>query len=207
MAADYSMLSSLFDPSLLGGPAIPGAPKMEKIPGVSTGSGGGGALSGSLLASVSELINAGIAPHPKNLEFYSKAKSLKTENAIEGVRGKLGTLAFSTGNPIAMAVAGGDMLGRAVDKAAKDDYGVYKSTFGGIADRVLDPIGDITDLFTPGSSQKKRRIARDSYFQRKDTNEWASQKERGYRINNSLPSYQAPPYGRRGLKFKTKFSR
>lgn len=160
----------------------------------------------------SSLLNAGIgniAPTRANMDFLAKnkniARRLQRESKIENVRGNVSNILMSTGNPIAMAVGGVDMLGRTVDNLAKDEFGIYKSNFAGVADRILDPIGDFQDLFT-GDSQKKRVAARDRYFNIEEQNDIADARQQGTIIANSLPQYRTPAYGKYGRKLKTKFS-
>lgn len=206
----------------LAAPAFTGVPSLQPSSKFAPkNSGGGQGLFGNAsplsmaAAGLNSVISSAVRPTEANIKFLERnagiAKKFRAKNTIDDIRGQASSLAISTGNPIAMAVGAADTLGRTVDKLSKDEFGIYKSTGAQVADRILDPIGNITDIFTGGYDQKKLKKARDTFYNIETKNQIADVRDFGAGTQSLLPRYTAPSYGQRrlasgGMKLRTKFS-
>lgn len=160
---------------------------------------------GAIAAGAVSALDSAI-PDEVNADFRTRnAKLFSFDDGANKVRKGLEGAALTSGNPYAMAAGAISAVGRQVDKAAKDEFGIYKSTGAAIADRILDPIGNIQDLFG-GVSQKELKHKKKVFHHENAFREIDKNARIGAGIKNSTPGFTAPAYGRRGMKFKTKFS-
>lgn len=150
-----------------------------------------------------------ISPKKVNQKFMDQnsdvAAALKKEMGINEVRANVMNSVAALG-PWGMVVSGADAISRTVDRASKDDFGVYKSKFGKVADRILDPVGNVMDVAS-GTTQQDKIDARTKFFNVQDTNVIAQNKKVGNIVKNTSPNYKAAAYGRQGIKFKSKFGK
>lgn len=139
----------------------------------------------------------------------SKYASAIGKNAkANQIRGGVENTLLSTGNPLGMA-AGAIMKGtRALDnKVFRNDDGLYKSQGAKWASSLLSPstlISNIAtgDLFNQKALRNELTVAKTGA----NMDEMVKNEEVGRQINSMIPRYQAPAYGRRGMKIRTKFS-
>lgn len=168
---------------------------------------------GNALATAgSNLLGAALGGEKKyNQKFVDSnanvSKSLERELTANNIRSNVTTAASAIPlwGPIIKAA---DSVSQGVDKATKDEYGIYKSGFAKFADQLFDPIGTITDMFSGGTTkvQQERIRARDHMFAVQENEKIAGERQAGNIVKNNLPNYQAPSYGRQGMSFKTKFA-
>jgi len=144
----------------------------------------------------------GIERSSKYADFVgNRQKANKIQGGVEN------TL-LSSGNPYGMA-AGAFLKGaRALDnKVFRDDNGLYKSQGAKWISSLTNPVALISnlatgDLFNQKQLRKELQIARTGA----NMDEMVKNEEVGNQINSMIPRYQAPAYGRRGMKIRTKFS-
>ena len=187
---------------LFGEAALPGGEE-GGILGVTKQSAGIGAV-------VSGVTNA-LVPKPtaRNQKFFDAnrdlEKQLDSELKIQDVRSKVttATAAIPIIGPIAKLA---DSIGTGVDRATKDEFGIYKSGGGQVLDRILDPVGNITDFFTGGYDQEGRISKRNKFQNSELATKIGQERQTGSIVKNNLPQYKAPSYGRHGMKFKSKFA-
>ena len=118
------------------------------------------------------------------------------------IAGGLSNAAISSGNPYAMAAGVVLKASNALNKSAQDEFGVIKDSGKAIAAGILNPIQGVATAL----GQKKRREARDQFISTKVSGNLAENRAAGNAISNSIPEYQAPGYGKHGMKISTKFS-
>jgi hypothetical protein len=193
---------------LFGEAALPGGEKGGGFLGI-TGK------SASIGAGVSAVSNA-LVPQPKpkratteNARFFNDnrdlEKQLNSEVKIQDIRSKVTDVASAIpvwGPLIKLA----DSIGTGVDRATKDEFGIYGSGGGQVLDRILDPVGNITDLFTGGYDQEGRKSKRRQFQNREVAGAIGQNRQTGNIVRNNLPKYTAPSYGKQGMKFKSKFA-
>lgn len=163
-----------------------------------------------------------------NSDFKTRnAKAFEFGDKQHEVRKKAESAAFASGNPYAMIGAAVSATGRQVDKASKDEFGIYNNKFGEFADNSLD-IGNGIEFWKSAANGKQdaegwanqlslgligKSTAQRDLIKKKKV--WENENvfsdiensnKVGAMIKNSTPGYSAPAYGRRGMKFKTKFT-
>lgn len=176
-----------------------------------------------MAAGIASGVSSSISPQKSNQDFMSRGfgDSLTKENKAEQARAKLEGVAANFG-PVGAAVAGVSAVGRAVDNATKDEFGIYRSKGAMALDKVLDPVGNIQDLVTADwknfsfknavrgdafGEQDARRKERDQYFNNLQAEQITANEALGAKLRASTPVYQAPAYGRYGMKFKSRFAK
>lgn len=163
----------------------------------------------------SDKINQGFKERNRNL-FTSDARRKQLESA-----------GFQSGNVYGMIGAAVSAAGRQVDKASKDEFGMYKSKAGEFFDNSFDwgngiefwkdtlngkvdgeGVMNQLSLGLIGKSRRQRELGKaKQVFEFENTARSAqSHKEAGSEFANSLGRYEAPAYGRKGMKIRTKFS-
>lgn len=156
---------------------------------------------GSILSGVTQGVGQGQEIMPAGNPGLEKelGKALKVKN----ISNSIADAAMQTGNPYAM-VGGLAVKGfNAVDTAARNENGIFKSNIGKIASRALSPWNAI------GSSQNKLREQYDQGQAQQLDQKLSQSRFAGNIVKNNLPNYTAPKYGGNGLKFnkhKSKFS-
>lgn len=134
--------------------------------------------------------------------------------------------------PITQAIAGFSKLGRGIGRQTTNEYGIYKNKFSEMVDNSFNPergltqsIGAVKDVFNGGgldgqnllnlgtmgilgqsSEQRKAKRMKTLYNLDKATQQMTQNEMLGKKIGNMIPAYQAPAYGRNGMKFKSKLS-
>ncbi len=127
-------------------------------------------------------------------------------------------------------VGAGMKIGQGIGKQTTDEFGIYKNKGSEIVDNIFNPTthiqnikdnfknptaSGITNMLTLGAfgkSANQRRLEhlRDVFRYDQSMSKVAQNERMGAKIHNSLPSYQAPRYGKEGMKlaprYKTKFS-
>lgn len=129
-------------------------------------------------------------------------------------------------------IGAGLKAGQAVGKASQDEYGIYKSKSGEFFDKSFNPtegIGGLKRMFDEptfdnvanqlslglvgkNTRQEELKHAKKVFEFDKTTRQAAQNAQAGAMMKNSLPVYQAPAYGKDGLKlgagkrFSSKFS-
>lgn len=121
-------------------------------------------------------------------------------------------------------IAGGMQLGKAIGKTTQDKFGVYKSKGAEIIDNSFDPVkhfqnfGNLWDhptasnalntfslgILGKNSANEENKRQRDIYRDRSLAGQVASSDRAGSMNMNRLPAYQAPLYGRRGLRLRAR---
>src|SRR6478735_1238128 len=84
--------------------------------------------------------------------------------------GEVGVGVASAFGPVAGGIAkAGVAIGKMSSKMTKDENGIYKSKGAEIADRVLNPLGTIDDLFLGGSGSpwKQKQLKEQAAFAQK----------------------------------------
>jgi hypothetical protein len=187
-------------------------------------SGGGGGGAGALFGGLSQLMDSSVKSNT-NEDFKSRnANMFKFDDGQNDARKKLESVGFASGNPYAMIAAGVSAVGRQVDKAAKDEYGLYKSKAGEFLDNSFDigngieffkdafdgkvdaeGIGNQLSLGLIGKSTRQRKLlAKKKAFEyNRDMSQANQATQQGTMIQNSLPKFKAPEYG---LGIKSKFN-
>jgi hypothetical protein len=133
--------------------------------------------------------------------------------------------------PLTQAIAGFSKLGRGIGRQTTNEYGLYKSKFGEVVDNSFNPergvshsINVAKDVFDGGkfdwsnalnlasngllgrsAQQRKLEQAKNIFLQQKDMATIETNEQLGRAT--MAPKFQAPAYGRKGLKIRTKFSR
>lgn len=178
----------------------------------------------------------GLLPEPKrNDSFMDSAYGRKAFGTRQGIDKGIAAgekLAGSVPLPITQAIAGFSKLGRAIGKQTTNQYGIYKSRGAGVVDSALNPTtmftkgaGVIKDIFDGGKFNAKSALNFATLGALGESAEQAKAKkmkrlfdaanqvttleknaEVGRQISDSIPRYQAPMYGRKGLKIRSKFS-
>jgi hypothetical protein len=184
---------------------------------------GGGFNAAGLLAGAGSMANIE-GGDSLNDDFKNRNKKLFSNDAN---RKKLEQLGFQSGNVYGMAAAAVSAAGRQVDKAAKDEYGIYSNKAGEFFDNSFDWGNGIEfwksavdgkqdaegwanqlSLGLIGKSTKQRELRRaKSVFENdKVMGSIDRNKTVGANFQNNLDSYKAPAYGRAGMKIKTMFN-
>lgn len=185
---------------------------------------GGGNAAGAVFGGLSELMDSSVKSNT-NQDFKSRNADLfKFSDGQNDARKKLESAGFASGNPYAMIAAGVSAVGRQVDKATKDQYGIYKNKTGEFLDNSFDigngieffkdafdgkvdaeGIGNQLSLGLIGKSTRQRKfLAKKKAFEyNRDMSQANQSKQQGAMIQNSLPKFKAPEYG---LGVKSKFN-
>jgi hypothetical protein len=197
---------------------IPTAPtsaiQMPELPQINTvampeqkGGGMGAGALGAIGQGAGSIIDA-LTPQEKvNQEFMSRNQNIQKQlDTTSQLTSGISNAAMATGNPFAMAGALAMKGGSALAKGATDKFGVTKEGFGNklkhIAGATLNPV-ELIGLLNQGDREKsKNRFVNTEVASKTSQNQ-----ELGNVISNSLPQYQAPSYGRQGLKLISKFSK
>lgn len=128
---------------------------------------------------------------------------------------------------VGSAIGAGLELGKAVGHATKDQYGIYKSKGAEVADNFLDVPGhlaELGDVITHPSLSGLVNFATFGSFGKNRLNEEAKKQKQisitqnmndsigasetaGQRASSLVGGYQAPGYGKKGIKLRTRFSK
>ena len=143
-----------------------------------------------------------------NEEFFNRNRSLATQiGNVDKISAGLSKGAMASGNPIAMAVGAGLMVGDKFTKGGTDQFGINKDDFGSKFKRgvgmVLNPITGVNSML----NQDELQGSKDRFINNNVQTSIAENKSIGNSISNSIPKYTAPAYGRSGMKLKSKFSK
>jgi hypothetical protein len=190
-------------------PNNPNIPKKSGFKGFDYGS----LINGAATATESSMSNG-------NQEFASlyRKDEMATKKQVDAGIGAVGAIPGW-----GQLVAGGLKAGQAVGKATKDEYGIYKNGASSFVDKMFDPnegIGGLKRMFDEpsfdnianqlsmgivGKNTRQEELKHDKkVFEFDKMNSANSSNERaGTMLKNSLPVYQAPAYGREGLKMRT----
>lgn len=201
--------------SRLGIPTSPqSSMQMPDLPQINTiamsGQRGGGMSAGGMEAiagGASSIIDA-LTPQEKvNQEFMSRNQNVMNQiNTTDKLTSGVSNAALSSGNPYAMAAGLLMKGGSALTKSATDEFGVGKKGFGNTLKRhagaMLNPIELVSLL-----NQDERKESKERFVNTEVATKTSQNQELGNTISNSLPRYQAPSYGRQGLKLISKFSK
>lgn len=135
-------------------------------------------------------------------------------------------------NPLTQAIAGFSKLGRGIGRQTTDEYGIYKNKFSEGIDNSFNPergvhqvssvfkdafdgkgfdMNNLVNLGSMGflgesSAQKEAKKMKNLFIKSNEINEMQQNQLIGNQISSAIPKYQAPVYGKNGMKFKTKFS-
>jgi hypothetical protein len=161
----------------------------------------------SALGSGTTKQNASLGTISPTLSNFSRK-----QQTADTVVDKLGSAGLASGNPYAMA-AGAVLKGSNVlDKAFKDEDGMYRSKGAAVVANVVNPIALVKNvatgqLFNQGKIRAELHKAK--LFQRydKDYNAISQNAAQGQQIRAGIPEYQAPAYGRKGMKLMSKYSK
>lgn len=176
------------------------------------GAGKGSSPLGPMLGTMGGVADRFIGPGQGNatgMERSSKYSSfMEKHQKSNQIRGGVENALISSGNPYGMA-AGAIMKGaRALDnKVFRNDDGLYKSQGAKWASSLLSPSMMISNIATGEMfNQKALRKELTTVKTGANMDEMVKNEEVGRQINSMIPHYQAPAYGRRGMKIRTKFS-
>lgn len=199
------------------------------------GSGGMGGGMGSGMGMLAGMAGSMMPEAKRNSEFASSGIS-GNMNRMDRVNAgfEKGEKALaSIPLPITQAIAGFSKLGRSIGKQTTDQYGLYKSKGSEMVDNVFNPAkgfahsqSTVKDIFNGGGFDMKNAVnlgtaglfgksalqrqaeKEKKLFQMKQSNDTLLKNATlGATLTNSAPKYQAPAYGKNGMKFPTKFSR
>lgn len=213
-----------------------GGDQLSPFKGKSAAGGMKGPSAGMGLVGAAAGAIGSMLPEPKrNSNFMDSAygrKAFGTRNSVDkGLQtGEkvLGAIPL----PITQIISGFSKLGRAVGKQTTNEYGIYKSKGAAVVDNVLNPttaitrgVGVVKDIFDGGKFNAKSALNFATLGVLGESSEQAKAKkmkrlfdaanqvttleknaEVGRQISDSIPRYQAPMYGRKGLKIRSKFS-
>jgi hypothetical protein len=151
----------------------------------------------------SGIIDAFSPQQKVNAEFMNRNPNINTQmKRIGNISNTLSSIGLKSGNPIAMGVGAALKIGSGLSNSAKDEFGVVKDSGKAIIGAMLNPIEGISTLLNQSEikDSKKRFVNTEINKNIVDT------AKTGNAISNSIPQYQAPGYGKLGMKLKTKFS-
>lgn len=136
----------------------------------------------------------------------------KKQKTADGIVDTLGTAGLQSGNPFGMA-AGAVLKGsNLLDNAFKNENGAYRSKGAAVVANVINPIAAVKNLATGQMFNQGRirsEIDKAMKFQRtsSDSRANAQNSAQGEQIRAGIPEYQAPAYGRKGMKLMSKYSK
>lgn len=194
---------------------IPTSPQssiqMPELPSVNTvampqqgGQGGIGAGGfGAISSGISGIVGA-LSPQEKiNQEFMSRNENVMNSlNRADSLTDASAGIASAFG-PVGMAIGAGLKVGNQLQKSSLGEFGEIKDPLKFAASFTANPISGISTLL----AQKDVNTAKERFTNTKVASATSQNQEMGNVINNSLPQYKAPSYGRQGLKLISKFSK
>lgn len=176
------------------------------------GAGKGGSPLGPILGSMGAVADRFIGPGQGNatgMERSSKYSSfMEKRQKSNQIQGGVENALLSSGNPYGMAAGAILKGGRALDnKVFRNDDGLYKSQGAKWASSLTNPATLVSNIAT-GEMFNQKALRRELTTAKTGANidEMVKNEEVGKQINSMIPRYQAPAYGRRGMKIRTKFS-
>lgn len=133
-------------------------------------------------------------------EQQQKAQQVSgaSDSLVKGVGAAFG--------PVGAAAAGLEVgVNKMLRGVAQNGNGIYKSKGAQIASYFLDPVMMGEDLLSGSFNQKKLQDKHD-FMQRLQTNQtMEDQVAADTKLTNATPSFEAPAYGRRGMKLGRKY--
>jgi hypothetical protein len=149
------------------------------------------------------IMNAFSPQQKVNAEFMNRNPNINTQmKRIGGISNTLSSAGLKSGNPIAMGVGAALKIGSGLSNSAKDQFGVVKDSGKAIVGGMLNPIEGISTLL----NQNEIKDAKTKFVNTEVNKSISDTTRTGNAISNSIPQYQAPGYGKLGMKLKTKFS-
>lgn len=138
---------------------------------------------------------------------FTPSSFINKANTVNAVQSKVENGLLSSGNPYAMAAGAILKGGRAIDNSFRGKNGLYSTGFGKIASSVLNPSALIKNISTGELFHTKRLRRQIENSQKTATmNQINDIAQQGAMAAFDTPKYQAPAYGRKGMKLKTKFT-
>lgn len=124
-------------------------------------------------------------------------------------QGRAENALLGSGNPTAMGVGAALKGLRAIDnKLLRGDDGLYRSNAAKWVSSIVNPTMLVRNIAS-GEMFGSRALRRDMNLAKlaEENEKILRNQQVGAQIQNSIPRFQAPAYGRRGMKFRTKFSK
>lgn len=140
---------------------------------------------------------------------YSKFS--KRKQGIDKAQKGIEDAGIASGNPYAMLIGAGMKVTRTLDNQFRGDDGMYKNKASLWSASFLDPAQGTKNLFSGellGYGKLKAEVAAAKRFQanNKVFTDQRANEAAGAKLRTTMPAYQAPAYGRAGMKF-SKFSK